>query len=91
MLIDGGGEYIRTAKWAKAESEKVLGEKVKKEIEKCETAIKIAVRENKFETTLYFYPQDLTVYVLTENRGFKVDCKYGGQMDNGDTMKISWK
>lgn len=79
-----------TAKWAKAESEKVLGEKVQKELGKCEVAIRQAVRENKFETTLYFYPHDLTVHVLTENRGFKVNCKHGGQMGN-DSIKISWK
>jgi hypothetical protein len=85
-----GMDKCITAKWAKETAEKVLGEKVKVELHKCEEAIRKAVKENKMSTTVYFRVHDLTKHVLVESRGFRVQSKYStSQMDN-DSTTISW-
>jgi len=103
VLIDGGPEGFQwfrsetkaekmenneiTADWARKTAQSILGEKVRKELERCFSAIKIAVSNNQLSTTVSTYVDDLTKKEL-ENRGFIVN-KYSDQRD-GSYTTISW-
>ncbi len=102
VLIDGGPEGFQwfkreekeknmreeiTADWARKTSEKVLGEKVKGQIEICLNAIERAVKANQMACSVSIYADALTIKDLNK-RGFTVK-QYDDQRD-GSYLTISW-
>ena len=78
-----------TAKWAREQATAVLGEKVKKQLEKCFESIENAVKRNEFQTSVYIYADDLTIQELNK-RDFKTEKVIGYDQRDGDSLKISW-
>ena len=76
-----------TATWARDTAIKVLGDKVKKEIEGCDGAIRKAVSENKLTTTIDLYIETLTKENL-EQRGFEIK-RFSDQREGSYTV-INW-
>ena len=76
-----------TAKWARKQSEEVLGERVKGELSKCENAILAAVKSNATHCNVYIHAHNATLIEL-KRRGFKVE-QHNEQRD-GAILIISW-
>ena len=75
------------AEWARNQANKVLGERVYTELNKCEQAIKNAANENEMSCGIGIYAHKKTIEELTK-RGFKVE-QYDDQRD-GSYLSISW-
>lgn len=60
-----------TAEWARKEANEVLGKKVSEELDRCETAIVLAVKQNKMTCSVSLCPHEKTTLELSK-RGFKV-------------------
>ena len=75
------------AKWARSQSEKILGERVQNELNKCEQAIKNACTRNEFSCWVGLYAHEKTINELS-NRGFKV--KQHDDQRDGSSLQISW-
>lgn len=104
ILIDGGPEGYQlfsretkketmenneiTAEWARKTAQSILGEKLEKELNMCLHNIKCAVKENKLNTSISIYIDDLTKLEL-EKRGFRVE-KYTGDQRDGSYTSITW-
>jgi hypothetical protein len=69
----------------------VLGEKVKLQLQKCQTLIEAAVRENKMSANVFITLDNLTQQELT-SRGFVVKLNQGDPRDprEQDYHTISW-
>lgn len=76
-----------TAEWARKTAKEVHGVKVKEQLEKCATNIKIAVSQNKTSTTVGIYGEELTIKEL-EGRGFIV--KQHDDQRDGTWLEIKW-
>lgn len=76
-----------TAKWAREEADKNIGEEVRQQVLQCEEAIKNAVRKNEMATYVYIWAKPRTIKEL-ETNGFKVK-QYDDQRE-GTYLHISW-
>lgn len=75
------------AEWARNQVKKVLSDRVKAELFKCEYAIKHAVNRNEMSCCVGIYAHSKTIQELT-NRGFETK-QYDDQRD-GSSLYISW-
>lgn len=80
-----------TAQMCRTKATAVLGEKVKLQLQKCQTLIEAAVRENKMSATVFISLDNLTKREL-ESRGFVVKLNQGDPRDQReqDYHTISW-
>lgn len=76
-----------TAKWARKQSEEVLGQRVKGELTKCENSIISAVKSNATHCNVYIHAHNATLTEL-KRRGFKVE-QHDEQRD-GPILIITW-
>ena len=80
-----------TAQMCRTKATAVLGEKVKLQLQKCQTLIEAAVRENKMSANVFISLDSLTKREL-ESRGFVVKLNQGDPRDprEQDYHTISW-
>ena len=78
-----------TAEWARKEANEILGEKVSKQLDQCETAIVSAVKRNEMSCNVTIYPHEKTIAELTK-RGFKTKEHNGYDQRDPDYITISW-
>jgi uncharacterized lipoprotein YajG len=80
-----------TAQMCRTKATAVLGEKVKLQLQKCQTLIEAAVRENKMSANVFITLDNLTQQELT-SRGFVVKLNQGDPRDprEQDYHTISW-
>ena len=78
-----------TAEWARKEATAVLGEKVQKEIELCDTAIKNAVKVNKFSINVFQRLDTLTKKDLV-GRGFVLTDYPAQDQRDSSYIKVEW-
>jgi hypothetical protein len=80
-----------TAQMCRTKATAVLGEKVKLQLQKCQTLIEAAVRENKMSANVFISLDNLTKREL-ESRGFVVKLNQGDFRDprEQDYHTISW-
>lgn len=80
-----------TAQMCRTKATAVLGEKVKLELQKCQTLIEAAVRNNKMSANVFISLDSLTKREL-ESRGFVVKLNQGDPRDprEQDYHTISW-
>lgn len=80
-----------TAQMCRTKATAVLGEKVKLQLQKCQTLIEAAVRENKMAANVFITLDSLTKREL-ESRGFVVKLNQGDPRDprEQDYHTISW-
>jgi hypothetical protein len=76
------------AQWARETATKVLGDKVKKQIEQCENSITQAVKSNSMSCDVGIYADDLTILELTK-RGFTCKKVTGHDQRDDDYLTIS--
>jgi hypothetical protein len=76
-----------TADWARQQATAILGERVSKEIETCEQAIKQAVTKNEMSCYVSIYAHQNTIKELT-SRGFEV--KQHSDQREGNSLHIKW-
>ena len=79
-----------TAEWARKKAEEIIGEKASEQISKCESAIKIAVSNNKFSCNIGILLEDRVVYEL-EQRGFKMIKHSSNRPMENDYYEIKWR
>lgn len=78
-----------TAQWARETATTVLSEKVNGQLQRCETVIKEAVKNNKLNCIVSGKMEALTKTEL-ERRGFVVKTDSGDQRDPENYVTISW-
>lgn len=80
-----------TAQMCRTKATAVLGEKVKLQLQKCQTLIEAAVRENKMSANVFITLDNLTQQELT-SRGFTVKLYRSDYRDprEQDYYVISW-
>jgi hypothetical protein len=80
-----------TAQMCREKATAVLGEKVKLQLQKCQTLIEAAVKHNKMSVNVSITIDDLTKKEL-ESRGFMVRLNQGDPRDprEHDYHTISW-
>lgn len=76
-----------TAEWARNEANRVIGERVAKELNTCENAIKQAVSKNEMGCYVGIYAHQKTIQELT-SRGF--DVKQHDDQRDGSSVYIKW-
>ena len=80
-----------TAQMCRTKATAVLGEKVKLQLQKCQTLIEAAVKQNKMSAHVFISLDSLTKREL-ESRGFIVRLNQGDPRDprEQDYHTISW-
>jgi hypothetical protein len=80
-----------TAQMCRTKATAVLGEKIKLQLQKCQTLIEAAVKQNKMSVHVSITIDDLTKREL-ESRGFIVRLNQGDPRDprEQDYHTISW-
>lgn len=79
-----------TADWAKKTATNVLNAKIQDQINKVLNDIEIAVKNNRFESTIYSDLHELTVKDI-QGRGFKIEKNGNYNQQDGTSYSISWK
>ncbi len=78
-----------TAQWAREQANEILGKKVSEELDKCETAIVLAVGRNEMTCSVSIYAHEKTLSEL-RNRGFKVKQHDGYDQRDPAYIQINW-
>ena len=78
-----------TAQWAREQANEILGKKVSEELDKCETAIRNAVKRNEMTCSVSIYAHEKTLSELTK-RGFKVKQHEGYDQRDPAYIQINW-
>ena len=76
-----------TADWARNKATAILGERVTKELETCEQAIKQAVNKNEMSCYVSLYTHQNTIKELA-SRGF--ETKQHNEQRDGSSLHIKW-
>jgi hypothetical protein len=80
-----------TSQMCREKATTILGEKIKLQLQKCQTLIEAAVKQNKMSVNVSITIDDLTKREL-ESRGFVVKLNHGDPRDQReqDYHTISW-